>query len=344
MVQEKSLSEKVMTKKTDKPVAEKINAGKTNTSKKTLVKVVVPEDQGKWVRPEKLSTYYIDENALLPDVLFEIETSDPGPFLWKWEMKWDAKVSGIRESSKRGALLKTYKKSGASTSSEKTWKMQFGGKILGGILSVEVETGKELFKRTIYLKGKNPSRELIKEYSDSLDGTAGFDKILFHEAHGKNFINADGEPVVSFDKGYGITQMTNPAPTYEQCWSWKENIKGGSAIYISKRKLAKTYLKSEGKGNYSEEELQNETYSRYNGGSFYVWDDAQKKLVARNYVCDPQVANIGWNAANESNKDKSPEELHDRDKDTFKLGKKGQSEDHPWDYTGVCYAKAVNKK
>jgi len=329
-----------MTKKTDKPVAIKINAGKTNTTKKTLVKVVVPEDQGTWVRPEKLTAYYLEEKAFLPEVIFEIETTDPGPFVWKWEMKWDAKVSGIRESAKRGALLKKYKESGSFKSSEKTWKMDFGGKILGGTLSVEVETGKETFKRTIFLKGKNPSRELIKEYSDSLEGTAGFDKILFHEAHGKNFINADGEPVVSFDKGYGITQMTNPAPTYEQCWSWKENIKGGSAIYISKRKLAKTYLKNEGKGTYSEEELQNETYSRYNGGSYYVWNDALKKLVARDYVCDPQVAN----AANDSKQDKSHKELHSRVKDTFKLGKKGQSEDHPWVYTGVCYAKTVNNK
>ena len=333
-----------MTKKADKPVAKKVNAGTTNKTKKTLVKVVVPEDQGKWVRPEKLTTHYLDEKAYLPEVFFEIETADPGPFMWKWEIKWDAKVSGIRESAKRGALLKQYKESGSFNSEKKIWEMSFGGKILGGILSVEVETGKETFKRTIYLKGKNPNREMIKEYSDSLEGTEGFDKILFHEAHGKHFINADGEPVVSFDKGYGITQMTNPAPTYEQCWSWKENIKGGSAIYIGKRKIAKTYLKNEGKGTYSEEELQNEAYSRYNGGSYYVWDEGLKKLVARNYVCDPKVANIGWNAANESNQDKSPEELHERDKDTFKLGKKGQSEEHPWVYTGICYANTVNSK
>ena len=39
----------------------------------------------------------------------------------------------------------------------------------------------------------------------------------------KQFINADGEPVVAFDKGYGMAQLTKPVPTYEQVWNWKEN-------------------------------------------------------------------------------------------------------------------------
>lgn len=332
-----------MTRTAKSPLAVNRNAGTTNTTNKSLVKVVVSEDKGKWITPEKNSVHYIDEESIFPDVKFEIETTQAAPYEWKWEIKWEAKVSGIRESSKRGKLLKTFKESGTFKTNDKNWQVDLNGKVLGGILTVEVLAGTEKFKRKIYIKARNPSRGQIKEYSDSLDGTSGFDKILFHEAHGKNFINADGEPVVSFDKGYGITQMTTPAPTYQQCWSWKENIKGGSSIYISKRAIAKSYLKREGKGQYTEEQLQNETYSRYNGGAYYVWDATEKKLVPKDLICDPKVANIGWNSDIELNQELTAKELHDRDKDTYKLGKKGQSKDHPWVYTGVCYANAVNK-
>ena len=63
-----------MTNKTKKPVAHSKNAGKTNTTKKSLVKVIVLEDKGKWIKPEKGATYFIDEDTNFPDVKFEIET------------------------------------------------------------------------------------------------------------------------------------------------------------------------------------------------------------------------------------------------------------------------------
>ena len=66
--------------------------------------------------------------------------------------------------------------------------------------------------------------------------------MLEQETRNKHFINFDNEPVVAFDGGYGITQMTNPIPTYEQVWNWKKNIDGGSDLYIQKRKNAQNYL------------------------------------------------------------------------------------------------------
>lgn len=332
-----------MTEKNKKISAQSKNAGKTNDTKKSLIKVIVMEDKGKWLKPEKQSTHFINEDAVLPDVTFEIETTEAGPYEWKWKIKWDAKVSGIKESTNRGKLLKTFEESGTIKNSDKSWKMNFSDKVLGGVLTVEVKAGNEEFKRSIFIKGKNPTKEKIKAYSDSLDGTKGFDKILMHEALGKNFINADGEPVVAFDGGYGITQMTNPAPSYEQCWNWKKNIEGGSDIYKKKRKAAKTHLDKH--GNYTEDQLQMETWSLYNGGYYHEWDTQNKTWVARNFVCDEKVPNIGWNQDNELNKNKTSKELRERDKDQFKLGKSGQSKNaHPWSYTGVCYAQHIEKK
>lgn len=95
--------------------------------------------------------------------------------------------------------------------------------------------------------------------ADYPDAT-GYEKILHHEAKGKQFINADGEPVVAFDKGYGLAQLTKPIPTYEQVWNWKENVKGGLKLYHAKRNEAKSYLSSHGKNSFTDEQLQLETF------------------------------------------------------------------------------------
>jgi hypothetical protein len=41
--------------------------------------------------------------------------------------------------------------------------------------------------------------------------------------------------------GVGICQLTSPAPTDDQVWSWKENLKGGKALWTSKENVAKAY-------------------------------------------------------------------------------------------------------
>jgi hypothetical protein len=178
-----------------------------------------------------------------------------------------------------------------------------------------------------------------------LSEAKGYEKILQHEARGKNFIDADGLPVVAFDKGYGVAQLTSPAPAYEQVWSWKENAKTGLALYQTKRADAKRYLSKHGKDSFTEEQLQIETYTRYNGGSYHEWDGSAKKWVRHpNILCDTNASNIGWNTGADANKGKSEPDLHKRDVKTYKLGKAGQDATHDWDYTGVCYAEHVGQK
>jgi hypothetical protein len=245
-----------MSDKKVKVISKKNKAAVTNKKKGSLVKVVILEDKGKWIRPEKGSAHFISEDAEFPDITFEIETVNLAPYEWNWKIKWDAKVSGLTESVNRGKLLKTFDKTGSFSSQSKSWKVDFSGKNYGGLLTVEVKAGGELFKRSVYVKGKNPSAEKLKKHIATLDGAGGFEKILLHEALGKNFIVADGEPVVAFDKGYGLSQLTNPVPTYEQAWDWKENVKGGTKLYKEKRAAAKFDLEKNGKDSFTEEQLQ----------------------------------------------------------------------------------------
>lgn len=323
-------------------VKAKAAGAKSNAIKRSLVKIVVPEDKGKWISPEKLSTHRIDDEAVFPKVVFEVETSSMGPYKWKWKISWDAKVSGLSESGRRGSKVGSFSANGAAETTEPKWLCDLNGQIVGGTMTVEMTAGGEVFLRTIYIKGTNPSRAKLDAFIATLDEAKGYEKILHHEAKGKQFINADGEPVVAFDKGYGLAQLTKPVPTYQQAWNWKDNVKGGLKLYHGKRKEAKNYLERQGKNSYADDQLQLETFSRYNGGVYHKWDAKEKKWVRNpEILCDDSTGNIGWNTSEKENSEKTGDNLHKRDVSEYGKGKSGQTKDHPWIYTGVCYADHV---
>lgn len=317
------------------------SGARTNKIRNSLVKVVVEEDLGKWMSPELGAVCRIDSSAVMPVVRFEIETVEPPPYVWRWRIAWDAKVSGLRETAKRGALLKTYATKGEFSSDRKHWDVDLGG-VFGGRLRVEVTAGTMLFKRYIDVRGINPSANEIEAVVKSIPDVDGLTSLLKQESHGKHFIEADGEPIVAFDNGYGITQMTNPAPSYEQVWSWKENVRAGARLYQEKQKLAKAYLSQSGR-SYSAEQLRLETWSRWNGGAYHIWSE-QKKAWIRNdsILCDSETGNIGWDATLEGNKGKSETDLHARDKGSYANPKKDKKDDNQWKYTGICYADHVD--
>lgn len=314
---------------------------KANKKKGSLVKVVVEDDQGSWVTPPKGSSVTIEQSAVMPSVRFEIQTVSPGPYKWKWSISWDAKVSGLREASKRGAVLKTFSEKGEFETNSKFWDVTLG-KVLGGRLRVEVKAGDEVFKRYIDVRGVNPTQADLTAFVSTLPDTQGFDRLLEQESRGKHFIEADGQPIVSFDKGYGITQMTNPAPSFEQVWSWKENVRVGAVLYQQKQKMAKAYLSQKGR-TYSSEQLRLETWSRWNGGPYHVWSEEKKDWVRSNQIlCDSETGNIGWDMDEEKNKGQTVAKLHERDQGSYANPKKDKKDENKWKYTGVCYADHVD--
>lgn len=309
----------------------------SNPKTGSLVKVVVSNDAGKWVSPAKDATFSIDAAAVFPPIRFEIETQQPGPYRWNWTLVWSAKVSGLRESTKRGLALKTFKDAGLFESADKAWVPSIG-KVIGGKLTVEVKAGSEIFRRSVVIKGTNPKQGDVEALLATLSDTDGFERILAQESHFKNFIDADGQPIVAFDQGYGMTQMTSPAPTYEQTWNWKANVRGGVGLYQQKQKAAKAYLSQAGR-SYTAEQLRLETWSRWNGGGYHKWN-AAKAVWVRNddMLCDSKTGNIGWNMSDADNTKQTETELHDRDVDSYKNPKKNKSAGNKWTYTGICYA------
>jgi hypothetical protein len=317
------------------------NAGTTNKKEGSVVKVVAkPDDVGEWVKPDTLDKFYIDEDAVFPTIDFEIKTDVPGPYKWSWVMSWDAHVSGLREK-KRGRKVASFKEHGEFTQDAKTWDAKKINKVIGGKLCVTVEVGEAKFRRTVLVLAKQPTPEKIKAYLEARDSTA-LEKLVKQESNFKHVINLDLEPVVAGDRGYGLTQLTNPLPTYTQIWSWQENLNAGIALVNVKKKEAKKFLETHGADSYTQDMLDLEILSRWNGGFYHEWNATTKKWQRKDEImCDSKTGNIGWNMDLAANKGKTEAELHERDKDEYSKMKAGQTAEHPWVYTGVCYADHV---
>jgi hypothetical protein len=317
------------------------HAAGTNTADSTVVKVVSAENTLTWVSPAENAVFKITKDAELPDIVFEFCPQSVGDYKWSWTIEWNAKVSGLRERARKGNALRTFKESGSFVSRNSMWTVNFSEKVLGGTLTVKVSFNGKTLVRAVVIKGQNPTPASVATYVATLDDMIGFEKLLEQETNSKHFIDFDSEPIVAFDKGYGITQMTNPAPTYEQAWNWKANILAGSSIYKDKVRIAKKYLGQAGR-TYTKNQLRHEIFSRWNGGSYHSWDTVSATWVRKsNVLCDSNTGNIGWSTDKEKNKDKTEAELRKRDKDTYSKGSAGQSDDHPWEYKGVCYADHV---
>ena len=117
-------------------------------------------------------------------------------------------------------------------------------------------------RRVCWSGGAASGASKVTQYLSSQANSAGFDKIIAHESKFKHF-KANGEPVKSFDNGYGMCQLTTPVPSFAQVWSWKENIGGGLKLFEQKRVTAVTYL-SQSKRTYTAEQLKYETVCRWN--------------------------------------------------------------------------------
>lgn len=253
---------------------------KANQTKGSLVKVVVKEESGKWKYPPENEIFYIDEEAKFPSIKFEIDLDTTEECIWTWDIQWAAATSGLRESAKRGRTIKKWSEQGKNIPRNNSWTADLNNNCLGGTLTVSVKVDGKIFRRSVRILGTNPSEDKVRAYIATFDDAPGFERIVAKESKYKQFINADREPVVAFDGGYGLTQLTNPKPKYNDAWDWKANIRTGIGLYRTKRNEAKNYLAGgkNGKRSYTEEQLQLETWCRWNSGRYHEWDEKKQKM------------------------------------------------------------------
>ena len=320
------------------PIASAVAAATTNKTPHSLVRCEVQLDRGAWVTPRSCEFFYITGEAKLPEIDFEIETSAPGPYDWSWEVRWIVMACPQRRGRPRfkPRVAKTYAKVGSFQSHSKKWKADLG-EVVGGELRVSVTVGTETFVRHVQILGTEPGKSSVdlelEKYSITHPNEAAIARKIFEQESNYSHFYSDRMPLVSFDNGYGVGQATNPPPSYEQAWNWKEHVKYIVLTVIrEKRSFAKKYLARH--GNYTAEHLDTETLVYYNGANahYYVWNEATAKwIVNQNILCDPRQSNSGWDMRKDSNRGRSLSELREG-KGTKPV------------YTGRCYAEHVKNK
>jgi len=321
-----------------KPIAKSEHAGKTNETPKSLVRCEMKVDQGEWISPDSCAVFLIDEDAKLPEICFEIKSDNEGPYLWSWELQWNALACPQRRDKprfKQNEVRRFFEK-GKFESPSKKWVTNFSDMVIGGTLIVKVKAGTSKFVRKILIKGKEPGQERILSELGNYKSNHPFEaelavKIFKQETKFLHFFS-DGEPLVSFDNGYGVGQATNPIPSYEQVWNWKKHVNYIVTVVIKKKRdLARKYLDVH--GNYTKDDLDMETLVFYNGANYHylIWDKNAKKWMENGDVlCDPEQSNKGWDISKKANKNLTIEQLRKGEGDTPK-------------YTGRCYAEHIKK-
>lgn len=265
--------------------------------------------------------FYITKDAVWPSVIFHTDAVlDPGEQLhWEWSVQWRHFSAG-----------------GAVQTNAPFWDAQTAIADYGGSLTVIARRGiVSTASTSVQILGTQPDSCDVIAYLNTHPGSSGFDKILAHESCMKHF-DGTGNPEHSFDNGYGMAQLTEPPPTYQQVWNWKHNVNGALSLYAEKRAAAIAYLSRH--GSYTERQLVHETVSRWNGGSYHLWDSKLGWIRKPTILCDSKTGNIGWDITREANKGKSEAVLHARDAACY--GHAPRSSD-AWNYFGVCYADAV---
>lgn len=254
-----------------------------------------------------------------PSIPFQ--TDGAGTHTWNWGVKWGG-----------------FTKAGSANTPSNQWEAKPVVTNYGGTLTVRAQANGETAILSVRIYGANPSAAEVVQFLASKPGSAGFDKILQHETGYRHF-DVAGEPIKSFDNGYGMCQLTTPVPSFEQVWNWKSNVDGGLALFADKRRAAIAYL-SQSNRSYTEEQLKYEAVSRWNGGSYHEWDTQAGAWIRHsNILCDSATGNIGWDMNDAANTGKTETQLHQRDSASYGKGRPGPNEH--WRYSGVCYADRI---
>jgi len=272
----------------------------------------------KFLSPPPSQIFTISSAPAWPGVVFE--TDGTGAHTWSWTVTWLG-----------------FKRSGQEATAGNRWDAGTAVTNLGGTLTVRAQAGAESANIAVTIAGTNPSPAEVSAYLATLADSAGFDKIIAHETRYQHFTSRN-EPVRSFDSGYGMCQLTTPAPTFEQAWNWKANVDGGLKLFAQKRASAVAYL-GQGGRSYTSDQVRYEAVCRWNGGSYHEWDAKAGKWVRRsNVLCDTKTGNIGWDMTDAANQGKSEAELHQRDSASYSRGPAAGAH---WRYFGVCYADRI---
>jgi len=190
----------------------------------------------------------ISEQCEMPTITVTAElqnvTADPKvPLQYQWKVTLSSNGQGCTYAPQKVI------KHGDITQVTPTNKFQIPFKqVRGGSLTISVTVvvgGNTLTFSTkdLLVTGTNPS---VGALAAEAAPNKSFRKLIRVESPGLKQFLSDTCPLWSQDGfgGVGLCQLTYPAPTDDQVWSWKENVKGGWALYKKIEADARAYPQS----------------------------------------------------------------------------------------------------
>lgn len=169
---------------------------------------------------------------------------------------WNLEIEFKRPNrNDEDALTKT-----VAANAEWNIAQDFGAHFYGGKATLTATYKGIDCNRVFHIRGTNPSESVAeteignnpfytKAIASHESGTQNNRTYLqFNEAGtlGPNYLsNIKHTPNRSLDKkGWGIYQLTNPAPSRDQVWSWKANVAAGKALINSNLAEAPAYFQA----------------------------------------------------------------------------------------------------
>ena len=262
-------------------------------------------------------------DATVPSI--PLSTDASGPHTWTWKLTWA-----------------TFSANGTAQTDDNNWDAAEAACQGGGTLAVTAAAGGDSASANLSITGTNPQPAQLQAYLLTLPNVtpaiAGvLAKIFAAESGAANF-HSNGQPIVSFDKGYGLCQLTTPVPNFLQVWNWQQNVLGGLALFQAKLNAAAVYL-GQGGRSYTPDQQLRDAVCQWNGGHYYVLvNDAWVRDPK--VVCDPQAGNIGWDMTDPRNTGQTVAALHARDAASYRNPPSPTIKPRPvpWRYFGICYA------
>lgn len=193
--------------------------------------------------------FSISAEAVMPSVTvtatlsgMKLDTKSPPTYTWAASLKFDGNVTphGSGRRTEHSAIA-------GQVGAKNTYLIPFK-EVRGGVLTVTVtvKVGTATLTATstgLTIVGTNPTPSAIKTKANSIGATkVRFRKQMRQESSLCQFA-ASGWPKYSGDNmgGVGLCQLTNPPPTANQSWNWKDNLQGGWSLYLQKESIARAY-------------------------------------------------------------------------------------------------------
>lgn len=202
-------------------------------------------------------------------------TSDAaGAHRWEWHLAWRDNAA-----------------SGSATTPHGRWDARAVIGCGGGTLTVRAVAQSAECHVVVEVRGTNPTAAQVAAYLHGKPGAAGFDRIVAQESRCRHF-TAAGLPVVSFDGGVGLCQLTTPAATIAQAWDWRANLDAGLALFAAKRAVAERRLGQFGR-HFTAAQAIREAVCLWNGGTYHVWQDGRGSVRRRSCAIPPPATLAG---------------------------------------------------